>query len=281
MAETPDGGGADRQADKDRLVELLGQEWDTIARLTASLPEASWSLPALPGWNVHDVLAHIVGGERMLAGAAAPKAPEGLEAAEHVRNPIARLNEAWIAALRPLSPAQLLEEFRSVTAERLAALVSMSVEDFDAPSWTPVGDGTYGRFMEIRLFDAWMHEQDIRNAARVPGNEDGPAAELAVDEVAAALGYIVGKRGGAPDGSSVRIELSGPVHRNLCVVVDGKAKVVPSIEGEPTAGLVLSSSLFLRLAGGRVDPELSLEGIELTGDLTLARQLATHLAYTI
>ena len=281
MAERSGGDAGGRQAGKDRLVELLGREWDTIASLAASLPEAAWSRPALPGWDVHDVLAHLVGGERMLVGAAAPEPPDELGTAEHVRNPIARLNEAWIAALRPLSPAELLAEFRAVTAERLDALDAMSVEDFGAPSWTPVGDGTYGRFMEIRLFDAWMHEQDIRHAVGVPGNEDGPAAELAVDEVAGALGYIVGKRGGAPDGSTVCIELNGPVHRRLCVVVDGRATVVPSLGTEPTVTLVLSSSLFLRLAGGRVDPESSLGEVELIGDAALARRLATHLAYTL
>ncbi|MGO9456193.1 MAG: maleylpyruvate isomerase family mycothiol-dependent enzyme [Acidimicrobiales bacterium] len=279
MAEHPGGDAGGREAGKERLVELLGREWGTISSLAASLPEAAWSRPALPGWDVHDVLAHLVGGERMLAGAPAP--PDDLGRAEHVRNPMARLNEAWIVALRPLSPAELLAEFQAVTAERLDALDAMSVEEFDAPSWTPVGDGTYGRFIEIRLFDAWMHEQDIRHAAGVPGNEDGPAAELAVDEVAGALGYIVGKLGGAPDGSTVCIELNGPVHRRLCVVVDGRATVVPSLEAEPTVNLVLSSSLFLRLAGGRVDPESSLGGVELHGDAALGRRLATHLAYTI
>jgi len=269
------------QAEKDRVVGLLGGEWATITQLMAALPDDAWSTPVLPGWDVHDVLAHIVGGERMLAGDAAPETPAGLEDAPHVRNPIARVNETWIVALRPLPHAALLGMFRAITEERLAALQAMSVEEFHAPSWTPAGDGTYGRFMEIRLFDAWMHEQDIRNAVGKPDNEDGPAADAAIDEVAGALGYIVGKRGGAPQGSSVKITLTGPIQRELCVVVDGKAKVVIAIDGQPTAGLALSSSLFLRLAGGRVDPERCLPEVRLSGDAALARQLATHLAYTL
>jgi hypothetical protein len=57
--------------------------------------------------------------------------------------------------------------------------------------------------------------------------------------------------------------------------------VVAALDGPPTASLRLSSSLFLRLAGGREDPEAALADIELGGDQALARQLATNLAYTI
>jgi hypothetical protein len=79
----------------------------------------------------------------------------------------------------------------------------------------------------------------------------------------------------------VLIRLRGPVERDLAVVVDGRARVVDAINGEPTATLALSSTLFMRLAGGREDAEAALDGIELGGDRALARQVATNLAYTI
>lgn len=270
---------------KDELVALLAREWSQIADLLAGLDDEQWSRPALPGWDVHDVVAHLIGTERMLTGAALPSAvpdsePAG-EPADHVRNDIGRVNEAWVGALRPLSNADLLAEFRAVTAQRLAALTAMTAGDFDAPSWTPVGDATYARFMQVRVFDCWMHEQDIRAAIGVAGHEDGEVARQALDEVVVALGYIIGKRGRAPDGSSVLIRLSGPIRRDLHVVVQGRAAVVDALDGPPTASLTLSSSLFLRLAGGREDAQAALAEIELGGDIDLARQLATNLAFTI
>ncbi len=168
-----------------------------------------------------------------------------------------------------------------MTADRLASLLAMPAEEFNAPSWTPAGEATYARFMQIRIFDCWMHEQDIRAAVGLPGNEDGAPAAAALDEVVRALGYIVGKKGRAPDGSSVLIRLSGPVERDLHVVVDGRARVVAALDGEPTTSLDLSSSLFLRLAGGREDAQDALGRIGLGGDQALGRQLATNLAYTI
>ena len=270
---------AQRSAEKDRVVELLGAQWSEIAGLLAGLDDEEWSRPALPGWDVHDVVAHLIGTERSLSGAALPDIPP--EPGAHVRNDIGKVNEAWICELRDRPHADLLADFRAVTGKRLASLRAMSVDDFNAPSWTPAGNATYARFMQIRIFDCWMHEQDIRAAVQRPGNESGAAAEQALDEVVVALGYIVGKRGRAPDGSSVLIRLNGPVQRDLAIVVQGRARVVEAIEGEPAATLTLSSSLFMRLAGGREDAESALSRIKLGGDQALARQLATSLAYTI
>ena len=278
MSEPQDAAAA--RAEQIRVVELLGQEWAVIGDLLAGLSDQDWSRQVLPGWDVHDVLAHIIGTERMLSGAEYPPAP-GRDLGAHVRNDIGRANEAWVVALRDHPHAALLDDFRAVTASRLASLRAMPASEFNAPSWTPAGQATYARFMRIRIFDCWMHEQDIRAATGPPGNEDGPVAAAALDEVVLALGYIIGKKGRAPDGSSVRIRLTGPVERDLPVVVDGRARVVPALNGQPTASLDLSSSLFLRLAGGREDPYAALARIRLGGDQDLARQLATNLAYTI
>jgi uncharacterized protein (TIGR03083 family) len=259
---------------------LLGSEWSVINDLMGDLDDEAWSRPALPGWSVHDVLAHLIGTESALAGTIFPDLA-GHDVGAHVRNDIGRANEAWVLSLRDRSNAGLLADFRAVTADRLASLRAMSVAEFNAPSWTPAGQATYARFMQIRIFDCWMHEQDIRTAVGIPGNEGGAAAEQALDEVVLALGYIIGKRGRAPDGSSVLIKLIGPIKRDLPVVVEGRARVVEAIPGEPTASLTLSSSLFLRLAGGREDAAATLATIGLGGDTALARQLATNLAYTI
>lgn len=262
-------------------MALLRSEWASIAALLGALPDEEWALPALPGWDVHDVVAHLVGTERMLAGDQVPAVPPEATEGAHVRNDIARVNEAWVVELRARTHAQLRDDFIAITTTRLGALEGMDAADFDAPSWTPVGPGTYGRFMEIRAFDCWMHEQDIRDVTGRQGNEDGPVAERALGEVVGGLGYIVGKRVGAPDGSSVTIHLTGPLRGDLHVVVDGRAAVVDALPGPPTAEITLGSSLFLRLAGGRIPPEEALAQLTLGGDLDLARRLATGLAFTI
>jgi hypothetical protein len=135
--------------------------------------------------------------------------------------------------------------------------------------------------MRIRLFDCWMHEQDIRDAVGRKGNEVGSAAESAFDEITAALGYIVGKRAGVPTGSSVTFELTGPIERTLHVMVDGRAKVVDQLPSPATTTLALSSTLFTRLTGGRVAVADRLPEIQFTGDHELGYRVAHALPFTI
>jgi uncharacterized protein (TIGR03083 family) len=268
--------------DVEPIVAVLIAEWAVIAALLDGLEPEAWSTPtALPGWTVHDVVAHMVGTESSLAGEAVREHPIDTTEVSHVRNEIGVTNERWVQHLRADPPEQLLDRFRDVTRRRGAALTAMRPHDFDALTPTPVGEASYRRFMEIRVFDCWMHEQDIRDATGRSGHEDGPAAEASVDEIARALGYLVGKRAAAPDGSTVSIELTGPVHRTLHVAVDGRAHVVAALDRPATASLRLSSSLFVLLAGGRTDPGTHLHEIRFDGDPALGRRLATNLAYTI
>jgi uncharacterized protein (TIGR03083 family) len=266
---------------KDTLVTALVEEWASIDGLLGDLPETDWSRPtSLPGWSVQDVVSHIIGAELGLAGQAPPMTND-VKALDHVRNDIGVVNEYWVDWLRAESPAHVHGLFREATSARAETLKSMSTEDFDAPSWTPSGQDTYGRYMRIRLFDCWMHEQDIRDAVGRNGNEDGPCAEISVDEITAALGYIVGKRAAAPAGSSVTFQLTGPVDRTLHVVVDGRARVADSLPGPATSTLILTSTLFARLCGGRTPVADRLAEIRFEGDQELGKRVAHALPFTI
>jgi uncharacterized protein (TIGR03083 family) len=264
------------------VVVALAAQWAAIEKLLAGQPDEAWSIPTcLPGWQVRDIVAHLIGTECDLIGEQPPPAAVDVTALPHVRNDIAAANEQWVHALRPLPPADVLARFRDVTGQRERALAAMAQADFDAPSWTPSGQATYRRFMRIRVFDCWMHEQDLRDALGQPGNQDGPCAEIAIEESTLGLGFAIGKRAQAPQGSAVTIELTGPVARTAHVIVDGRAAVVPELPGPATATLRLGSGLFARLIGGRVAPEEHIDEIDLLGDLELGRRVAGNLAYTI
>ena len=268
--------------DRARVIGALIEEWRALDDLLSGLDDAAWSTATpLPGWSVQDVVAHVIGTEAALSGEPAPEPVPDSEPPAHVRNDIGALNERWVASLRSSSPAEVLGRFREVTRHRTAVLEAMGDEEFAAPSWTPVGQATYGRFMEIRVFDCWLHEQDIRDGLGLPGHGDGACAELSIDEIVRALGYLVGKRAGAPDGSSVTIELTGPVRRTVHVAVDGRAAVVEALSGPATATIRLPSDVFVRLAGNRVEPDSVLGEVSFAGDAELGRRVATSLGFTI
>lgn len=275
---------------KNDLTELLRTIWTELDALAGELSADQWQTPVLPGWDVKDTLAHVLGTEKMLDDGVVGMQDRITEAVAagtssadrpHVRNPIGMTNEAWVEHYRSYSPDELLEEFRTTTSGRLVALEAMSEEDFESPSWTPAGQGTYASFMRIRVFDCWMHDQDIRHAVGRSGNDAGPAAEASLDEAVGALGFLVGKRGRAPEGSLVAFELTGPVKRKLHVEVADRARVVTEISRDPDVSLNLGSSLFMRLAGGRVSFDDVSDQVDIDGDVELGRRIAANLAFTV
>lgn len=268
--------------ERDRVIPLLRREFEAVADLCEGLDEADFDRPTcLPGWSVKDNLSHMVGTESMLDGVEAPDVD--VSHLDHVQNQIAAFNEQWVESLRSLSGAEVLARFREVTARRLASLEAMTQEDLDAPSFTPVGrDETYGRFMRIRLYDCFLHEHDMREALGLPDREDPEQLALVLDEVAAGLGYSVGKKAAMPEGARVRIEVTSPFERALDYAVDGRAQLVDRLDAEPTVRLQLPAMALLRLTGGRVEPTGHVgTTVTLGGDEELARRLALNLANTI
>jgi uncharacterized protein (TIGR03083 family) len=274
------------QLDKSDVLSGLFAVWDSIDALLDGLPEADWlAATPLPGWDVKAVVSHIIGTESFLAGIAAPQPDIDVSALDHVRNDIGVMNECWVRHLSGESGAEVLERFRAVTKDRRAALTGMSDEEWNVVMPTPVGPESYGRFMRVRTFDCWMHEQDIREALSRPSSDEeleGTATQLSLDEIAATMGYVVGKRGKAPEGSRILFELSGAVTRSIRVNVDGRAQLVDDFGGqEPTATIRLDGLQFTRLSGGRPMSPARAQDIELRGDKDVATQVVEHLNFVI
>ncbi|MCC6437341.1 MAG: maleylpyruvate isomerase family mycothiol-dependent enzyme [Acidimicrobiales bacterium] len=246
--------------------------FDTFTELCSSLSDAEWATPSLcPGWSVQDVAAHLAGIEKALLGW--PPSVENPPPFDTI-GPYMQTARGW-------SGAQLLDDLRTTLTGRRAELAAMDDAAFDAPSWTPVGNATYGRFMAVRTFDFWVHEQDIRVPVGKPGHLTGGAAEMSLDEVRMSMGYIVGKRAGIPDGNSVKVVITGPISAELCAVVDGRARAVPTLE-HPDATVTTDLLTFMLLACGRIDPEgpISSGAVTYAGDAALADQLARNLRFT-
>jgi uncharacterized protein (TIGR03083 family) len=270
--------------DKSDVLGGLFAVWDEIDTVLAGLTDEQWQAQTpLPGWTVHDVTAHLIDTESVLQGVAMPHVDIDVSTLKHVRNDVGAMNERWVRKLRGVSPPELLDRFRATTAKRREELTAISDADWNQITATPAGPDTYGRFMRVRDFDCWMHLHDIRDALDQPAdNPAGPAARLALDEMAASMGFVVGKLGGAPDGSRVAIELTGPLARTINVAVEGRGQVVDGFgDAGPTATIALDGLLFTRLAGGRTRLDEHADAISYGGDEAVGRRVVEHLNYVI
>ena len=253
----------------DEVIDGLDSVWSSTLEATNGLSPEQWATPtACPGWDVQDQLAHLVGIERSLQGVESPKIELGERG--YLKNPIGEMNEQWVEFLRTRSGNDVRDEFATVTAERLASLRSFSEETFDEIGWSPVGQVPMRKFMEIRIMDSWLHEQDIRFALDRPGGRNGIGEAVTIGRVDLALGVVVGKGSGAKEGESVAFEIEGPLGgRRRIEIVEGRAK---PMEGPvATCTISMSQETYVRRFGGRISPEvaLSAEGTKIVGNATM------------
>src|SRR3981081_3855492 len=142
----------------EEVIDLLRTCWGSIHELGDSISASEWDVATeCPGWTVRDNVSHIIAIERKLLGL--PDDPSPSEFPEHVKNDLGRFNEGAIERRRERSGADVLAEFVDVTAQRERMLEGMTSDQFDAPTWSPMGDMPYRQFMGMRLFDCWAHEQ--------------------------------------------------------------------------------------------------------------------------
>ena len=261
----------------DALIADLSLVWSSLSDLGASLSAPDWERPTdCPGWSVRDQYAHMIGTESLLLGQPAP-APV---AAAHTKNPLGEANEGWVVSLRGEPGPAVLTAFGEVTEHRLAALRAMTPADWEAPTMTPTGPGTYGSFMEIRVFDCWVHEQDVRRAVGRPGHLSGPVAELAMGRFTGSLGFVVGKRVGAADGVSVVAALAPPLAQTLAVAVAGGRASPVEPPGQPTVRIRTDGETWACLCAGRwqADSVVAAGRVGFDGDESLGLRVLGQLA---
>lgn len=266
--------------DSAAILDALEQTWLSTVAACQDLTEDEWDRSTgCPGWSVKDNLSHIVGLERELGGEAAPDhtVPDDLG---HITGPVGQHMEIAVDVRRALTGAEVLAEMVEVTSRRLTDLRALPTEAWHGEMPGPMGSQVPALpFLTIRVFDCWAHEQDIRRALGRPGHLEGLAPVISRDRVASGLGFIVGKKAGAPDGTTVALHVTGPSAASYGVeVVDGKARPTDDVPSDPTVSITIPFAEFMTLACGRSDADATAAKIE--GDAAVGAQIVSSLAVT-
>jgi uncharacterized protein (TIGR03083 family) len=272
--------------DVPELVDAYAHAVRSIIDLGRTMRPEDAGLPTdCPGWSVLDQIAHVASTEAMVAGEPVPELD--VSRYQHVRHAFGERIEKYVESRRGRGLDEVLDELEERLAERLGVYRSRG-------DWAgrevqgPFGHTTMERLLGVRVFDIWVHEQDVREAVGRPGGLDSAAAAHSVSRLFAALPRIVAKDAGVGPGNAVVLDLTGPTVGRAGARVeerDGKAVGVPFLTGESgphaddvTTSLTMSTRVAGRLAGGRRAPE-NLD-VVVHGDEGVARRVLANLAIT-
>jgi uncharacterized protein (TIGR03083 family) len=256
------------------LRPLYPRERAELTGLLRGLTAADWERPTVcPGWRVHDVVAHVAHDYlRKLSGSRDGYGMSGPRPGETLPVFLARANQdfvdtaAWwsprllIDLIEHLGP-QLDELWAGRDLDRPGWTVSWADPDHDAPVWLDVAR---------EYTEYWVHQQQVRDAVGRPGADDAELARPVTDTFVRAVPYTLRELTPAP-GTAVHLRVTGPGGG------DWTARRRPDTwaidrgrpDGEPAAGVEISSDALWRVATRGIGVDATLRQAAITGDQAL------------
>jgi uncharacterized protein (TIGR03083 family) len=241
-----------RTRDVDRAA-AAGALWDRVIALAEGVDDRAWTRETpCPGWSVQDMLAHLSAVQVGFDAGIDLPTPQGWTPPS---DPQSAWTESGVVARRSWDRAAVLTELREARAGHVARL--SAVRDWSAQTTGPLGPTTEEGLLQIRLFDLWVHVQDLREALGldIDADDTSTAAVLAHTFVLDRVPYLFVKRAGAVDGATMRLVLGAPLDFDSVLEVSGgRARFNP--EADPGSCSVTAAPAALTLlCAGRGDPE--------------------------
>lgn len=217
--------------------------------------------------------------DAFLAGCARPSHEPDWDRLPHVVNEAGRFTEVGVDTARGSARAEVLASVQAAARARRAQLDALP-DDAQVPN--PFGRmGPLERVLRMRIFDLWVHEQDIREALDLPGGLNSRAAVVTYQQIAKGL-LAVWSDCGALTGSVLHVEVIGPGVRGEVWIrraPDGRSAPVAA-QPEPTLAVTISWPDLVDAACGRAPGDRIRARAHVVGDPDLARRLFDEIVMT-
>ena len=254
------------------------QQWlraiESFSELAATLTEAQWQAPSpCPGWSVGDIVAHTVDVEERMAGVPQPDYEPDWASLLYVTESGRRM-EPGVDRRRGQERSAVLNELSAIILTRSAQMADLAQS---TTILSPFGrEISVAAMMHMRVFDIWVHEQDIRASKQLPGNLTSDSARLTQQMIIDSLPKSWAKSAKAPSGAVLHVNITGddlPTSVFVRAEDDGRGELLKSYDGQPDVTVGGTWPQFLAATTGRG----SASALDLSGNLALGEALLNHL----
>ncbi|MFC6083059.1 maleylpyruvate isomerase N-terminal domain-containing protein [Sphaerisporangium aureirubrum] len=262
---------------------LFPRERHAMLGLLTTLTPDDWSKPTVcPGWDVHDVVAHVLNDyTRRLSGTRDGYGGAVFADDETLPRYLARVNDQFVQAARQIGPKVMIDLLDHL-GPQLDAM--WAAQDLEAPahldvSWaaTNVPSPTW---LDIarEYTEFWVHQQQIRDAVSTPGADDPTLISPVLDTFARALPHAL-RHEHPPEGTTVTLEATGPAGGTWSATRHSTHWALSSPSAAtPAAHISMNQDTLWRLATRGITVAEARARTESTGDHALTAAATTLLA---
>jgi uncharacterized protein (TIGR03083 family) len=264
------------------LRPLFVLERAALREVLTGLTAAEWALPTVcPGWDVHDVVAHVLHDHiRRISGTRDGHGGAVFENGETLPAFLNRVNGEFVQAQRAASPRMLIDLLTFLGPQLDDVWAGL---DLAAPApldvyWAQVDDTPSPVWLDIarEYTEFWVHQQQVRDAVGRPGGDSpallGPVVSTFVFALPVALHGI-----DRPVGTVVELVVPGEAGGRWTVVrANGRWEFGSG--GTAAATVVLAADDLWRLGSRGISPSEAHSRASISGDPELGAAVTSLLA---
>ncbi|MFE6690449.1 maleylpyruvate isomerase family mycothiol-dependent enzyme [Streptomyces sp. NPDC057743] len=252
---------------------LFAPEHAALMATLRGLEPADWHREAVPGWDVHDVAAHLLGDcyGRLSRDRDGHRAEPAFAPGETLEAFIHRINQEWVEAHRRVSPAVLIDAL-DVSGAQVARLFEVVEPDKPAlgVSWAGVDPAPVWLDSARELTEFWAHRQQIRHAVGQATDPDPGTLSVVLDTFLRALPHTL-RETRAAAGTQLQIHIPGPAGGTwTATATAGCWSLAEPAAGAPAARVTLDAESAWRLCTRGIEPTAALARAHIDGDRQLA-----------
>jgi uncharacterized protein (TIGR03083 family) len=272
-----------RAPDPVLVGELFPEILEELLALLRSLDHDQWQrATACPGWSVHDVALHLLGGDAGILS----RQRDGYRVEEATIGSWVELvafidahNEQWVTATRRLSPRLVVDLLAFSGPQVTAYFQSRDPFATGGPvSWAGEGPAPVWLDLAREYTERWLHQQHIRDAVGAPLLDQprylGPVLATFVHALPVAYG-----ESDAPAGTVVALTILGAAGGEWALRREGEGwRLYQGGRAGAAATMTLAADTAWRLFTRGISPEEARERATMMGDTDLAGPLFSAVA---